>query len=112
MYIYNIYICVCKILYFYFLISFIYLISLLSYKFLISLLLLYYFCSEIVGFVDGVEASKNVGDNRQYKIFKFYISNGQGRRVQVIVWNDDIEHVEAHVKLNHVSILFFSYYLK
>ncbi|CAL1674778.1 unnamed protein product [Lasius platythorax] len=57
---------------------------------------------EVVGFVDGIEASKYVGEKQQYKVFKFYINNGQGRRVQVIAWNDDIEPVEPHVKLNHI----------
>ncbi|XP_029171953.1 uncharacterized protein LOC114941216 isoform X1 [Nylanderia fulva] len=39
---------------------------------------------------------------KQYKVFKFYINNGEGRRVQVVVWNDDITPVEPHVKLNHI----------
>ncbi|XP_029154771.1 uncharacterized protein LOC114927886 [Nylanderia fulva] len=57
---------------------------------------------EVVGFVDGIEASRYVGDKKQYKVFKFYINNGEGRRVQVVVWNDDITPVEPHVKLNHI----------
>lgn len=64
---------------------------------------------EIVGFVDGIEATRSVGDKQQYKVFKFYLNNGQGRRVQIIVWNDDIKPIEHHIKLNHLirHILWF-----
>jgi len=62
--------------------------------------------------VDGIEAPRYVGDKSQYKVFKFYVNNGNGRRVQIIVWNDDIDSVEDNIKLNHVSnpiFFLFSY---
>jgi len=55
--------------------------------------------SEIIGYVDGIDSSRYVGNNNQYKIFKFYINNGSGRRVQIVAWNDDIENVEHLIKL-------------
>lgn len=36
-------------------------------------------------------------------MFKFYLNNGTGKRIQVIVWNDDVEYVQDHIKLNHVN---------
>lgn len=64
--------------------------------------------SEIVGYVDGIEAPRYVGDQQQYRVFKFYINNGNGKRVQIIVWNDDIKNVEPNIKLNYVSNFYFS----
>lgn len=52
--------------------------------------------------MDEIEAPRDVGD-KQYRIFKFYINNGHGKRVQVIVWNDDIDYILPHIKLNYVS---------
>lgn len=50
-----------------------------------------------------IEAPRHVGNKLQYKFFKFYVNNGHGRRVQIVSWNNDIENVECHIKLNHVS---------
>ena len=61
-------------------------------------------CREVVGYVDGIEVPRKVGDKNQYKVFKFYINNGKGRRIQVIVWNDDIKDTKPLIKLNHVSV--------
>ncbi|XP_024877221.1 uncharacterized protein LOC112458045 isoform X2 [Temnothorax curvispinosus] len=57
---------------------------------------------EIVSFVDGIEAPRYVGDKQQYKIFKFFLNNGNGKRVQVITWNDEVDKVEPHIKLNYI----------
>ncbi|KAL6418637.1 hypothetical protein ACFW04_011925 [Cataglyphis niger] len=57
---------------------------------------------EIIGYVDGIEAPRYVGDQQQYRVFKFYINNGNGKRVQIIVWNDDIKNVEPNIKLNYI----------
>lgn len=53
--------------------------------------------------MDGIEVPRYVGDQQQYRVFKFYMNNGNGRRVQIIVWNDDIKNVEPNIKLNYVS---------
>lgn len=65
------------------------------------------YISEIIGYIDGIESSQFVGNNNQYKIFKFYINNGNGRRVQIIAWNDDIDNVEPLIKTNYVSAIIY-----
>lgn len=40
-----------------------------------------FFFSEIMGYIDGIDAPRLVGDKQQYKFFKFYVNNGHGRRV-------------------------------
>ncbi|XP_071582010.1 uncharacterized protein [Temnothorax nylanderi] len=57
---------------------------------------------EIVGYVDGIEAPRYVGNKSQYKVFKFFLNNGDGKRVQIIAWNDDIEKVEEYIKSNYI----------
>ncbi|XP_039311975.1 uncharacterized protein LOC120359231 [Solenopsis invicta] len=57
---------------------------------------------EIVGYVDGIEAPRYVGSNQQYKFFKFYLNNGSGRRVQIVVWNEEINRIEPHIRSNHI----------
>lgn len=58
-------------------------------------------------------SSRYVGNNNQYKIFKFYINNGSGRCVQVIAWNDEIDNIEPLIKTNFVSGFYYlqKYYL-
>lgn len=75
---------------------------------------IYFYCisyREIIGYVDGIESPRLVGDNNQYKFFKFYLNNSKGRRVQVVVWNDDIKNVENFIRSNYVSfdIYIFKY---
>lgn len=62
------------------------------------------FYREIIGYVDGIESPRLVGNKQQYKFFKFYLNNGNGRRVQVVAWNDDIDLIEHHILSNYVSI--------
>ncbi|XP_024871876.1 uncharacterized protein LOC112454612 [Temnothorax curvispinosus] len=57
---------------------------------------------EIIGFVDGIEAPRYVGDKQQYKIFKFFLNNGNGKRIQIMTWNDEVDKVEPHIKLNYI----------
>ncbi|XP_025997415.2 uncharacterized protein LOC113005758 [Solenopsis invicta] len=63
---------------------------------------LYDLTVEIIGYVDGIEAPRYVGDKHQYKVFKFFLNNGSGKRVQVISWNDEIDRVESHIKSNYI----------
>ncbi|XP_071641859.1 uncharacterized protein [Temnothorax longispinosus] len=57
---------------------------------------------EIVGYVDGIEAPRKIGDDKQYKFFKFYLNNGKTKRIQVVVWNEIIESVEFHIQPNSI----------
>lgn len=59
-----------------------------------------------MGFVDGLEAPRYVGDKKQFQFFKFYVNNGSGKRIQVVAWNDEIERVEHTIQSNIVSISF------
>ncbi|XP_071576854.1 uncharacterized protein [Temnothorax nylanderi] len=52
---------------------------------------------EVVGYVDGIDAPRYVGDKSQYKVFKFYLNNGSGKRVQIVAWNDDVDVVEQYI---------------
>lgn len=49
--------------------------------------------SEIIGCIDGIESPRIVGNKQVYKVLKFYLNNGNGRRIQVVAWNDDIENI-------------------
>lgn len=53
--------------------------------------------------MDGLEAPRIVGNQQQYKFFKFFLNNGSERRVQCVVWNDDVDRVESYIKSNYVS---------
>ncbi|XP_070157973.1 uncharacterized protein [Polyergus mexicanus] len=58
---------------------------------------------KIIGYVDGIESPRLVGNKQQYKFFKFYLNNNNnGKRVQVVVWNEDIDHVEHLILSNHI----------
>ncbi|XP_024871168.1 uncharacterized protein LOC112454160 [Temnothorax curvispinosus] len=58
---------------------------------------------EVVGYVDGIDAPRYVGDKSQYKIFKFYLNNGSGKRVQIVqTWNDDVDVVEQYIISNQI----------
>lgn len=56
---------------------------------------------EIVGYVDEIEGVIIVGPELK-KVFKFFLNNGQGNRIQVKVWQNEIERVIPIIKLNHV----------
>lgn len=66
----------------------------------------YYSYSEIIGYIDGMESPRIVGNKQQYKVFKFFLNNGNGKRVQVIAWNEEIEKIIHHIVPNHVNIFF------
>ncbi|XP_029169825.1 uncharacterized protein LOC114939632, partial [Nylanderia fulva] len=60
---------------------------------------------EIIGYVDGIEASRSVGNNKQYKFFKFYLNNGNGKRIQIVAWNVNIDLVENYIQTNRIIYL-------
>ena len=65
-----------------------------------------YSYSQIVGYVDNIEATRTVGNNQQYQFFKFYLNNGTGKRIQVVAWNDNVKLVEKLIEPNYVSYIF------
>jgi len=73
--------------------------------YLIIKLLIKLYYSEIIGYVDAIESPRRLGTKMQYKFFKFYLNNGNGKRVQIVAWNDDVEIIEPHIMVNYVSIL-------
>jgi len=56
--------------------------------------------------VDGIEAPCIVGNNQQYKFFKFYLNNDNGKRIQIVAWNENIDIVETYIQSNYVSYNF------
>lgn len=64
----------------------------------------YYFYREIIGYIDGIESPRIVGNKQQYQVLKFYLNNGSGRKIQVIAWNEDIDDILHHLQPNHVNI--------
>lgn len=57
--------------------------------------------------MDGIEAPRFVGNNQQYKFFKFYLNNGKGKRIQVVAWNEFVKKVDLHIQSNNVSYIIF-----
>lgn len=67
----------------------------------------FYIYSEIIGYIDGIEAPRVVRQNQKYNFFKFYLNNGKGKRVQIVAWNDDVKmKVQIH-QSNNVNIAFY-----
>ncbi|XP_074106662.1 uncharacterized protein LOC141532286 [Cotesia typhae] len=54
---------------------------------------------ELVGFVDAVEAPTKFGNKN---LFKFVINSGDGLRVQVVSWNDQVQRTEREINLHHI----------
>jgi len=44
-----------------------------------------YSYSEVIGYIDRIESPRIVDNKQQYKFFKFYLNNGNGRKIQVVV---------------------------
>ncbi|XP_011858676.1 PREDICTED: uncharacterized protein LOC105556203 isoform X2 [Vollenhovia emeryi] len=57
---------------------------------------------EVIGYVDGIESPRIVGTNKQYKFFKFYLNNGNGRKIQVVAWNEVIDDIIHHILPNFI----------
>jgi len=68
--------------------------------------------SEIIGYIEGIESTRYIGSKQQYKFFKFLLNNSNGRYVQVVAWNDEIDNVEHHILSNCVNIYFYFYLRK
>jgi len=62
-----------------------------------------YSYSEVIGYIDGIESPRIVGNKQQYKFFKFYLNNGNGRKIQIVAWNDDIDYILPLIMPNHVN---------
>jgi len=44
-----------------------------------------------------------VGNKQQYEFFKFYLNNGNRRKIQIVAWNDDIDYILPLIMPNHVN---------
>ncbi|KAH0549712.1 hypothetical protein KQX54_012888 [Cotesia glomerata] len=55
--------------------------------------------NELVGFVDAIEATTRYGSKLA---FKFVVNNGEGVRVQVSAWNDEVTRAEQNVHIDHI----------
>jgi len=64
--------------------------------------------SEVIGYIDGIESPRIVGNKQQYKFFKFYLNNGDGRKIQMVAWNDDIDYILPLIMPNYVNIHYIS----
>lgn len=84
-----------------------YLIEILKDTIILLFTIIKLFISEIIGYVDGIESPRYVGNKQQYKFFKFYMNNGKGKRIQVVAWNDDIDYIQHHIMVNHVSTFYY-----
>ena len=76
-------------------------------------LLFYFISSAIIAYVTQLEAPTVVGRNQQYTVFKFMLSNKQGRTIQCSAWDNDIPAVVERVQIGRVSIVlqFFFFFL-
>lgn len=61
------------------------------------------FFREIVGFIDEIEGSKIVDKAQHYQLLKFMVNNNSQHRVQVVVWNAEIDRIKHHIQSNRVS---------
>jgi len=66
-----------------------------------------FFFREVIDYIDGIEAPRCVGSNQQYKFFKFYLNNGNSKRIQIVAWNEYVDKVEKHIQSNNVSYIIF-----
>lgn len=62
--------------------------------------------------MDGIESPRYVGTKQQYKFFKFYLNNGNGKRIQIVSWNDDIDYIQPHIIVNVSIFIIFLIYRK
>ncbi|XP_071642147.1 uncharacterized protein [Temnothorax longispinosus] len=57
---------------------------------------------EIVGFIDEIDGPKLVGKAQNYQLLKFILNNNSCHRIQVVVWNKEIERIKHHIKPNNI----------
>jgi len=68
------------------------------------------FFREIVDFIDEIEGPKIVGKAQHYQLLKFIVNNNSRHRVQVVVWNAEVDRVKHHVQPNRVSNNLLKYF--
>ncbi|KAH0563780.1 hypothetical protein KQX54_006360 [Cotesia glomerata] len=57
---------------------------------------------QLIGFVDAIESERRYPGKR---VFKFILNNGDGLRVQVNCWGDEIKRSKKEVLMDHVIYL-------
>ncbi|XP_072760985.1 uncharacterized protein [Anoplolepis gracilipes] len=57
---------------------------------------------EVIGFIDEIDGPKIVGKAQNYRLLKFILNNNSRHRIQVVVWNTEIERIQFHIKPNRI----------
>ncbi|XP_072766281.1 uncharacterized protein [Anoplolepis gracilipes] len=57
---------------------------------------------EVIGFIDEIDGPKIVGKAQNYRLLKFILNNNCRHRIQVVVWNIEIERIQFHIKPNRI----------
>lgn len=55
-------------------------------------------------YVRSIKASKHCGNNNQYRVMNFTLSNDNGAVYHVTVWNEEIDRIEPDLILDSVCI--------
>ncbi|XP_074111252.1 uncharacterized protein LOC141535293 [Cotesia typhae] len=56
---------------------------------------------ELVAYVEGIDGPKIVGTNR-LMIFKVFLANDNGEKLQLISWNDEVRMIEPKISVNNI----------
>ena len=74
--------------------------------------LLIHIFSEIVAFVDEIENTKIFGEpTKEKKRWRIFFKTNEGKRIQVTMWNKEIDRLQDKIKLGHVmfsTIIYFN----
>lgn len=55
----------------------------------------------MTGYIDEIVGAKQVSNGR-FRLMKFFLNNAHGRRIQVLLWGDQITAYESKVTINRV----------
>lgn len=61
----------------------------------------------MIGYIDEITDVSVVGLERK-KLLKFFINNGDGNRLQIKIWESQIDRILPNIKCNQVSFYLFS----
>lgn len=53
--------------------------------------------------MDAVESIRTVGQKKPHLLFKFFLNNGSGERLQAVAWNREATKYQ-HIAPNNVKI--------
>lgn len=52
--------------------------------------------------MDEIEGPKIVGKTQHYTLLKFMLNNNSRHRIQVVVWNEQVDRIKHHLQPNRV----------